>query len=664
MTRKPTRRGNADRTRPSGGGRGRRPRPPPRPWFLRFLLKWSFVVAIWIVFAAGAVVAWYAYDLPDVANIPALERRPAVTLLASDGKPFARFGEVAARPITVRELPPYVPRAVLATEDARFYSHFGLDLIGLARAAIVNLRAGRIVQGGSTITQQLSKNLFFGPERTIKRKVQEMLLALWLERRLTKDQILALYLNRVYFGGGNFGIEAAARSYFDTPAARLSLNQAAMLAGLLKAPSRYAPTRDGNQARAAARAAVVLDRMADAGFITQAQANVVKLNPARLAVQQARIGRYFADWALDAVRGYVGHGGGDLVVRTTLDADLQRRVEAEAEAFLAGPARGRKVGQLAILVMTPDGAVRAMVGGADYGKSQFNRATQALRQPGSAFKPVVYLAGLDAGLRPDSPMMDAPVRLGNFTPSNYDGMFHGTVSLTDALSHSYNSVAVRVLERAGVDRVIDWASKLGITSPLRREGGLALGASEVTLLELASAYAVLANGGDGVFAHGVTEITDRSGRVLYRRSGGGPGNVVPGSFVDDMNTMMRAVMTQGTGRGAQVPVPTGGKTGTTQDYRDAWFMGYSADFVAGVWMGNDDGSPTKHVSGAGLPARLWREVMTEAHRGHESKPLAGGRGGGFWSRLFGGFSFSRGSSTEERERASERERAPFRPRAD
>jgi penicillin-binding protein 1A len=609
------------------------PRGEYRGGFWRGLLKWSLVATIWGMLAFGALIGWYAYDLPPLDDIPALERRPAVTLLARDGTPFARFGEAASRPVTIAELPPHVPRAVIAVEDARFYDHFGVDLIGLARAMVTNIMAGRIRQGGSTITQQLAKNLFFGPERTLKRKVQEMILALWLERRFTKDQILALYLNRVYLGAGNFGIEAAAQSYFGKSARKLLLNEAAMLAGLLKAPSRYAPT--SHRDRAARRAAVVLGRMAATGFITEAQANVMKLNPARLGRQQARIGRYFADWALDQARGYVGRGGGDIVIQTTLDANLQRMAEAEADAILAGPARARRVYQLGLVMMSPDGAVRAMVGGANYGKSQFNRATQALRQPGSAFKPLVYLAGLDAGLTPDSKLVDGPVRIGNFTPTNYDGKYRGMVTMTDALAASLNTVAVRVLNQAGTDRAITWARRLGITSRLRREAGLALGASEVTLIELAAAYAPFANGGDGVFAHGVVRVSDAKGQLLYQRQGSGLGRKVSSGLVYDMNRMMSAVMTRGTGRRAQIKVPTGGKSGTTQDYRDAWFIGYSADYVAGVWMGNDDASPTKRVTGSGLPAQLWQRVMATAHRGRPSRVLPGEKGGGFWSNLLG-----------------------------
>ena len=599
------------------------------------LFRWTLVIAIWGALGMTALVAWYAYDLPSLDDVPALKRQPAVTLLATDGRRFARFGQVVAKPVTVAQLPPYVPRAVMAVEDARFYSHFGIDLLGLARAVAVNIAAGRVVQGGSTITQQLAKNVFLGPERTLKRKVQEVILALWLEDRFTKNQILSLYLNRVYFGGGNFGIEAASRSYFAKPAAKLQLNEAAMLAGLLKAPSRYAPTR--NRGRAARRAATVLDRMVATGAITAAQARIVKRNPARLRRQPVRVGRYFADWALDQARGYVGTGQGDILVQTTLDIRLQQAAEGAVERFLAGPGKARGVGQAAVVVLGPDGALRAMVGGRNYGESQFNRATQALRQPGSAFKPFVYLAGLEAGLRPDTVLLDGPVRIGRFRPKNYGNKYHGDVTLTDALAGSYNSVAVRVLQHAGADRAIRWARALGITTPLRREAGLALGTSEVTPLEMAQAYAAFANGGNAVFAHGVSAVKDAGGREIYRRTGSGPGNRIGPDMLADVNAMMRAVMEQGTGKAARFGYPAGGKTGTTQDYRDAWFIGYSADFVTVVWLGNDDGTPMRGVTGGGLPARLFREIMAAAHQGLDPKALPGRRSwGGFWSRLLGG----------------------------
>ncbi len=612
-----------------------RARKPARRGLWGRLFRWTLVITIWGALGTTALIAWYAYDLPPLDDVPALKRQPAVTLLATDGRRFARFGQVTAEPVTVAQLPPYVPSAVLAVEDARFYGHFGIDLLGLARAVVVNIAAGRIVQGGSTITQQLAKNVFLGPERTLRRKVQEVILSLWLEKKFTKNQILSLYLNRVYLGGGNFGIEAASRSYFAKPAAKLRLNEAAMLAGLLKAPSRYSPTR--NRGRAARRAAVVLDRMVATGAITAAQARVVKRNPARLRRQPVRVGRYFADWALEQARGYVGTGQGDIQVQTTLDIRLQQAAEEAVERILAGPGKARGVGQAAVVVMAPDGALRAMVGGRDYGESQFNRVTQALRQPGSAFKPFVYLAGLEAGLRPDTTMLDAPVRIGRFRPKNYGNKYHGEVSLTEALAGSYNSVAVRVLQHAGTDRAIRWARSLGITTPLRREAGLALGTSEVTPLEMAQAYAAFANGGNAVFTHGVSAVKDAHGREISRRYGSGPGNRIGPDMLAEINGMMRAVLQQGTGKAAWFGFPAAGKTGTTQDYRDAWFIGYSADYVTAVWLGNDDGTPMKGVTGGGLPARLFHEIMTVAHQGLEPKPLPGRRSwGSFWSLLFGG----------------------------
>ncbi|MGY9006187.1 MAG: transglycosylase domain-containing protein [Alphaproteobacteria bacterium] len=611
-----------------------RKKPTPKRGVFRVLLKWALVAGIWATIAVSSLIAWYAYDLgPVTGSIPKLERRPSVTLLAADGTPFARFGEARARPIVVSKLPKHVPQAVVAVEDARFYSHFGVDVIGLARAVVVNLWAGRIKQGGSTITQQLAKNLFLGPERVFKRKIQELVLALWLEHHLSKDEILSLYLNRVYLGAGNFGIAAAARSYFNKPAKDLQLNEAAMLAGLLKAPSRYAPNR--HRGRATRRAAVVLDRMVAAGFITPAQARVVKLNPARLGRQSARVGRYYADWALNQARGYVGSAKGDLVVQTTLDLRLQRAAERSVQKLMAGPAKGRNVGQAALVIMAPNGAVKAMVGGKNYGKSQFNRATQALRQPGSSFKPFVYLAGLESGLTPKSIIKDAPVRMGNFAPRNYNGKFYGPVTLTDGLVKSLNTVAVRVLQHAGIDRVIRRARRLGITSKLRREAGLALGASEVSLIELVGAYAPFANGGNGVFVHGVTRIKDTSGKTRYVRSGSGPGRRIEPVMLADMNKMMAAVMERGTGRRGRFGHPIGGKTGTTQDYRDAWFVGYSAKFVAGVWLGNDNGKSMKRVTGGSLPAKIWRDVMVAAHQGKPAIPLPGAKGGSFWGRLFG-----------------------------
>ncbi len=633
MVSKPARKSSARKSKGKEAGKAARRR--RRLFSFGWFIKWSLVAFIWASVFAGAVLAWYAYDLPEVESVSALTRRPAVTLLASDGKPFARFGEVQGRAVAIADLPRHVPRAVMAIEDKRFYDHFGIDITALLRAAIANFKARRIVQGGSTITQQLAKNLFLGPERTLKRKIQEVMLALWLERKFTKDQILTIYLNRVYLGAGTFGIAAAARRYFGKPAQKLALNEAAMLAGLLKAPSRYAPTRDRD--RAAKRAGLVLNRMAALGYITKSQASKAIRSPARLRTRKRSIGRYFADWAFAQVQSYIGGGDSDLIVATTLDRRLQRIAEAKVVAALKGPGARLGARQAALVAMTPDGAVRAMVGGRNYASSQFNRATQALRQPGSAFKPLVYLAGLEAGLNPESMLLDAPVTIEGWSPKNYDERYRGKVSLTQALADSINTVAVRVQRHAGIEAVMRAARRLGITSRLKREAGLALGASEVTLLELTAAFGAFANDGYPLWPFAVSEVRDRAGKVLYRRSGSGPGRAIGPRALQDMNRMLQAVIEDGTGRAAKIGRPAAGKTGTSEGFRDAWFIGYSADLVAGVWLGNDDASPMKGVTGGGLPARLWRDFMIEAHGDSPPRPLIPGGAAGagnFWDRLF------------------------------
>jgi penicillin-binding protein 1A len=630
-------------------------------------LKWGFVAAVWGALALGAVVAYYAYDMPRMDGIPQLAKRPAVTLLARDGTPFAHFGDSSAPPVPVKEMSPYLPQAVMAIEDRRYYSHFGMDPIGLLRAIYANIRAGGVTQGGSTITQQLAKNLFLTPERTLKRKIQEVLVAFWLESNYSKDELFTLYLNRVYLGAGTFGVVAAADRYFAKKVQELTLPEAAMLAGLLQAPSRYAPTRD--MARAERRADVVLDAMAAAGFISEAQAKVAKAQPMVLARQSERVGRYFADWALDQVNGYMGGVTSDITVQTTIDLKIQRAAEQKLAQTIKANGEKFAVDQGAILVMDPAGAVRAMAGGVDYGASQFNRATRALRQPGSAFKVFDYVAALEVGLTPDSGFVDAPYSVGSYAPRNYEGSYRGPVTMEQAVAYSINTVAVQVLQQAGIDRVIQWARRLGITSPLKREAGLALGASEVTLIDITSAYAAFANQGAGVWPYGVTEVKDSFDTVVYRRLGSGPGLRMSTRMVADMNRMLGAVVSYGTGRAANIDRPVYGKTGTNEDYRDAWFVGYSADYVAGVWLGNDDRTPMKRVSGGGLPAQIWRDVMLAAHDGvpvrgvnsapimadayappqqQAQQPAQSSGGGSLWDNLFGAVMSLGGSSSAPR----------------
>ncbi|WP_431855689.1 transglycosylase domain-containing protein [Azospirillum sp.] len=616
--------------RPSGG---HQPPPPPRPkvqkpkpakrgrsW-LRTLGTWTVVAGIWGGMAAGAVLAYFAYDLPDIGAVAQAERRPAVIVLASDGTEFARFGDLHGTVLTVKELPPHLVNAVLAIEDRRFYYHFGIDPIGLARAVYVNWRSGRAVQGGSTITQQLAKNLFLTPEKSLKRKMQEAMLALWLEHRFSKDQILTAYLNRVYLGAGTYGVDAAARTYFGKPATQADVREAAVIAGLLKAPSRYAPS--SNPDESAERAKVVMAAMVDGGFITAQELEAARNTPPAPKHKPGGDGRYFADWVTELVNGFIGAEHGDVVVRTTLDLKVQRAAENRVQEILTGPGAQQNVGQAAVVAMAPDGAVRALVGGRDYDASEFNRATQARRQPGSSFKPFVYLAALQQGWNPDSTIEDTPLRIGTWAPSNYEGKFRGSVTLATALAHSSNVGTVRLIERVGVDRVRQLAASFGVGSPLGRDLSLALGTSEVTLLELTRAYAGLANRGVPVMPYAITEIADRQGNVLYRRQGGGADPVADPAQVGQLVRMMTGVVEYGTGKSARLDRPVAGKTGTTQDYHDAWFMGFTADLVAGVWLGNDNNAEMKRVTGGSLPAKLWHAFMADAHAGLPPRPLPG-----------------------------------------
>lgn len=615
--------------RSSGRGGGNKGRKPARgtgakkaAGILRRIVTWGLVAAIWCGIIVTGVLAWYAYDLPELGEIEKMTRRPNVTLLAADGTRLASFGDRFGATRNLSELPPHLPRAVIAVEDRRFYDHGGIDFRGLLRAVYVNLREGRISQGGSTLTQQLAKNLFLTSQRTFKRKIQEVMLALWLEHRFTKDQILTIYLNRVYLGAGTYGVDAAARHYFGKPATRVTLYEAALLAGLLKAPSRLNPTRD--PAGAEQRAALVLQTMVEAGFITAAQANEAVRQKSTSRVSRDDIAPYFADWILAQVRDYLGDIETDIRVITTIDPTLQRIANDEVASLLNQEGAKRRAGQAALVSLAPDGAVRALVGGRDYGESQFNRVTQALRQPGSAFKTFVYLAGLEAGLTPDSLVKDAPVRVGKWTPGNYGDRYYGEVTLRDSFARSMNSVAVRVTQQVGPKTVAATARRLGISSELRPTGGIALGASEVTLLELTGAYAVFANQGRRVAPYGITEIRDAGGQLLYQRDRALGDSVVAANHLAQMANMMSATVVWGTGKAAQPGRAAAGKTGTSQDFRDAWFVGYTAELVTGVWLGNDDGTPMDKVTGGSLPARLWGRVMTRGLEGLPQRPLPGG----------------------------------------
>lgn len=592
---------------------------------LGFVLKWGFVAGLWAGVAGVCVLAFFWFTLPPFERINVFERRPSLVFVDPAGETIATYGDLFGGLVKLEEMPPWLPMAVLATEDRRFYSHFGIDPQGLARAALANFRAGRVVQGGSTITQQLAKNVFLTNERSGARKIQEMLLAFAIERRFSKDEILTIYLNRVYLGAGTYGVEAAAQRYFGKSARAVNAHEAAVIAGLLKAPSRLAPT--ANVARARTRAAEVLDNMVEAGFMTPPQrlaAGELPLGTIAVANANAmRSGRYFSDWLADKVQGFVGAQTRDLVVVTTLDTRLQRTAETALEDILAREGPKVEVSQGAFVLMRPDGAVQAMVGGRSYAQSAFNRAVDARRQPGSAFKAFVYLAAAEQGLRADARIADTPLQIGTWRPRNFDNRVSGEISVRDAFARSVNTSAVRIAQQVGIDNVVRTARSLGIASPIQRNLSTALGSSEVNLLELTGAYAAFANGGNGVLPYAISEIRDTSGTVLYRRQGSGPGPVMSRAALATMTDLMQAVVTSGTGRAAAFDHPAAGKTGTTNDYRDAWFVGFTADFVGGAWFGNDDGEEMERTTGGSLPARLWKAVMVEAHRGHPPRALPG-----------------------------------------
>jgi penicillin-binding protein 1A len=594
----------------------------------RRALRWTanlLAAGVWAFIAALVVVGYLALTLPPI-DAAALTRRPNVVVLDAEGQELGSFGDIYGAAVALRDLPAHLPAAVVAVEDRRFYDHFGIDLRGLARAMAANIRAGGIVQGGSTITQQVAKNLFLTPERTIGRKLREMLLAVWLERRFSKSEILTIYLNRVYLGAGTYGVEAAAQRYFGRSARELDVYQSAVLAGLLKAPSRYNPAND--PALAQRRAEIVLATMIETGALTPAQAKAARANASRIlktaaAARRAVRARHFADWILSQLESFVGSVDRDLIVRTTLSGPVQAAAEAALSRHLQASGAAQNIGEGAVVVLGPDGAVRAMVGGRDYADSQFNRATQALRQPGSAFKPFVYLAAFDAGYGPDDLVTDGPISLGAWKPQNFNGKYLGPVTVEQAMTDSINTVAVRLAREAGPRAVVAAAQRLGITEDLKPELSLALGTGEVTLLELTSAYVPFANGGYAVLPYAITSIADRSGRTLYQRQGGVLGKVLADDKVALMNRLLRGVIERGTGQAAAFGFPAAGKTGTTNDFRDALFVGYTTELVAGVWVGNDDGAFMKGVTGGGVPARIWRDVMAAAHQGHEPRELPG-----------------------------------------
>jgi penicillin-binding protein 1A len=605
------------RSKPAAGSRKRGSGSP-----LRRLVYWSLVLGLWAVIAAVGIIAFAVSTLPPIQSLEVPKRPPTVEIAGTDGRTLVMRGEMSGRDVSIKELPTYLPRAFVAIEDRRFFSHYGVDPIGLLRATAANVLHRGVSQGGSTLTQQLAKNLFLTQQRTLWRKMQEAVLALWLERKFSKTEILELYLNRVYFGSGAYGVEAAAQKYFGKPAREVKIAEAAMLAGLVKSPSRLAPSR--NPDGAARRAQAVLTAMTELGFVTETMAKAALAQPARAVKPAGGSINYVADWIMDVLDDLVGRVDQDLVVETSIDPVLQAAAEKALVDELALKGQKFEVAQGAVIAVTPEGAVRAMVGGKNYAESQFNRAVAAKRQPGSAFKPFVYLTALERGLTPDSVREDKPVALKGWKPENYGHEYHGPVTLTQALSHSLNTVSVRLTLEVGPGAVAKTAYRLGIASKLDANPSLALGTSEVSLLELTCAYAPFANGGNAITPHVVERVRTRAGKMLYARAPQPLGRIIEPRYVAMMNAMMRETLVSGTAQKAQFPGwPAAGKTGTSQDFRDAWFIGYTGHLVTGVWVGNDDSSPTKKATGGSIPVDVWSQFMRAAHQGVAVASLPG-----------------------------------------
>ncbi|MBK8007488.1 MAG: PBP1A family penicillin-binding protein [Rhizobiales bacterium] len=598
-----------------GGGRGRGP--------IGRFFYWAFVLALWGGFAFSALIAWQFTKLPPIQTLVVPKRPPTITIVGLDNKVIATRGEMAGKEMPLSALPKYLPQAFVAIEDRRFYYHFGLDPIGIARAILVNITRGRLREGGSTLTQQLAKNLFLTQDRTLERKLQEVILAIWLEVKYSKAQILELYLNRVYFGSGAYGVEAAAQRYFGKSARAVTLSEAAMLAGLVRSPSRLAPSR--NPELAQQRSLTVLTAMQEAGYITPEMQKIAQARPPKIVSSRlAGSSGYVADWVMDALNDFVGKFEVDITVQTTIDTTLQDAAERALAEELAKNGEKFGVTQGAIVAMDPNGAVRALVGGLSYNDSQFNRAVSAKRQPGSAFKPFVYLAALERGMTPDTVRDDAPLQIRGWKPENFTQQYYGPVSLQTALSMSLNTVAVRLALEVGPAAVAKTAQRLGILSELKPNASLALGTSEVSVLELTGAYVPFANGGIGVIPHVIAQVRDARGKILYARSQPGHGRVIAPPHVAQMNQMLQETLVTGTAKRASIPNwPVAGKTGTSQDFRDAWFVGYTGALVTGVWLGNDDSSPTKKASGSNLPVDVWNKFMRVAHQNLQVIDLPG-----------------------------------------
>ncbi|MFM9890760.1 MAG: transglycosylase domain-containing protein [Rickettsiales bacterium] len=611
--------------------------------------NWAMLIARLVIggmIVAGLAVVYFTSTLPDIRAIDTIKKQQGITVETADGRVIANYGDVYGSYIPYDKLPKTLVQAVIATEDRRFFVHHGVDFWGIARAMVTNIAHGHVVQGGSTVTQQVAKNVFLTPERSLKRKIQEVLLAFWLEGRFSKKEIMAIYLNRVYLGSGTFGIDAAAHRYFNKSATELNLYESALMAGLLKAPSRYSPAANAERSRE--RVHQVLLNMVDAGFLKENAVKPTMEGYVKLAGHETSSGgdvRYFADWVVDEIPNTIGEVNEDLIVTTTMDTRLQGAASDALQDVISTQGQGKNVSQGALVAMTPDGAVKALVGGLNYSESQYNRAAQAKRQPGSSFKIFVYLAALEAGYTPQTTVTDAPIamQVGNksWTPENNErNEYRGDIPLVEALRYSLNTVSVRLSQSVGIARVAQMAERLGLPN-IPAYPSIALGAVEATLLDMTGAFAHLPNRGNRVTPYGIVRIRTVKGNELFKREEPQPESLLSESVVNQMNYMLVDAATRGTGSKAALKgYQSAGKTGTSSDFKDAWFIGFTNQLVAGVWVGNDDNKSMKKVYGGTIPALVWHEFMLRAMDGIPAKPIptdAGSSGiGGLLPWLFGG----------------------------
>lgn len=596
-----------------------------KPGLFARLFRFGLLAAIWGVIGLIFVLSWYYVTLPDMADVKLVTANAGVDIYDRDDWRIARSGQRRGEIIAVEDLPHHLKNAVIAIEDRRFYDHGGIDMLGISRAMLANLKAGGFVQGGSTLTQQLAKNLFLEPDKNIGRKIQEAMLALWLERKLTKDEILTAYLNRVYFGSGAYGITAAVHRYYNKPASALSLAESAQLAASLKAPSRINPV--ANPEASAMRARIVMQVMESQNMISQQdiESAIRQLEDGvkrRSHAVSDDVPHYYTDWVLDQAGNYTNQASDGLAIYTDFDHDLYKLGLTHVNRFFETAAESANVGQIAVVLMEYDGTLRMMMGGKSYSHSQFNRAVQAKRQPGSAFKPVVYLSALEKGYRPGTRVQDGLFEEDDaYRPANYADEYYGEVTFTEALARSLNTATVRLADEIGISTILQTARELGISSPVKRDLSSALGSSEVSLLEMTTVYASFANGGQAVYPHSITRLEDRNGQMIYQsREFTRRPQLFSRRAVADLQYMLNSAVENGTGRAAYLADARhiGGKTGTSQDHRDAWFIGYADGYVLGIWMGNDDNSPMNGVTGGSHPARLWRAIMNDVLR---EKPL-------------------------------------------